>query len=217
MNQINEFFNKLIKLSEKNKYTKYLLIDIIIDWNIPYFQFIKRYLIYISLIWFTIFIYPKSFKDFWEYSYNLLIFILLISPLFKIFPKIKILSKIILLRREIWIIIWNFLIAHIIWFFIKNNINVFDFLNKKIFNLWSFYFWWIWWTIFMFFPFITSNNISQKILKSKWKYIQKLTYLFFIFSVLHVYTLKWDISELLIIILWIFLKILVHKKVVILK
>jgi DMSO/TMAO reductase YedYZ heme-binding membrane subunit len=216
MKKTNIIFNDLINTLNKYKYTK-IIIDILINWNIPYFNLLKKYLILISLFWIIIFIYPNLYKDFWEYAYNLLITILLISPLSKIIPIFKILNKILILRRSIWIIIWFFLISHLIWFFITHDISIIKFISIHIFNIWWFYFWWLWWTIFAFFPFITSNTISQKILKKKWKLFQYWTYIFFIFSVLHVYTLKWHISELLIIIIWLILKVLAYKKVVILK
>jgi DMSO/TMAO reductase YedYZ heme-binding membrane subunit len=216
MNLINEKLDNLIEILNKNKYSK-ILIDVFINWNIPFFNLIKKYLVFISILWLIIFINPKLFKDFWEYSYNLLIFILLISPISKIFPKFKILNKILILRREIWIIIWFFLLAHLIWFFLTNNIWVIEFIKSEIFNFWDLYFWWLWWTIFAIFPFITSNNLSQKILKRKWKLFQYATYLFFIFTVFHVYTLKWEIEELWVLFIWIILKIIEFKKVIILK
>jgi DMSO/TMAO reductase YedYZ heme-binding membrane subunit len=216
MNLINQKLNILIKKLNKNKYWK-ILIDIIINWNIPFFSLIKKYLVYISILWLIIFINPTLWKNFWEYSYDLLIIILLTSPISKIFPKFKILNKILILRRPIWIIIWSFLIAHLVWFLLVNNINIIDFLSKEILNYKSFLFWWIWGFIFMLFPLITSNNLSQKILKNKWKIFQKMTHWFFVFSVLHIYIRSWEFEDLIPLILWVILKIIVFKKVVILK
>ncbi len=216
MKLVNKYCNKIEKSLKTNKYQK-LILDIIVDWKVPYFNIIQKYLIFLSILWLLIFIYPKLYKDFWEYSYNLLIFILIISPLSKIFPKFKIFNKILILRRQIWIIIWFFLIAHLTWFFITHNIWILEFIKNEIFNFKSFYFWWLWWTIFAIFPFITSNNISQKFLKWKWKFFQYWTYLFFIFSTFHIYTIKSEFEELWILFIWIILKILVYKRVVILK
>ena len=216
MKAIQKWFEKIIKVLEKHKIWK-ILVDIIINWKIPFFEFIKKYLVYISLFSLSIFLYPKLFKEFWEYSFDLLIFILIFSPLSKILPRIQILNKILILRRSIWIIIWSFLIAHFIWYILVNNINIFSFLKDNIFNYYSFLFWWIWWFIFMLFPFLTSNNLSQKILKRKWIIFQKMTHWFFVFWVIHIYFLKWEIEELFILFLWIILKILATKKIVILK
>jgi len=216
MNIIQDNFEKILKIAHKNKYSK-ILVDIIINWKIPFFEFIQKYLVYISLFSLIIFLYPKFFKDFWEYSFNLLIFILIISPLSKILPRIKILNKILILRRQIWIIIWSFLFAHFIWYILQNNIDILNFLKQNIFNYSNFLFWWIWWFIFMLFTFLTSNNLSQKILKRKWIIFQKMTHWFFVFWILHIYFSKWEIEELFILFLWIILKIIAHKKIVILK
>jgi len=216
MNILNKNLDKLIEILNKYKYSK-IFVNIIINWDIPYFNLIKKYLVFISIFSLMIFFNPNAYKEFWEKSYNFLILILLISPIVKIFPKFKILNKILLLRRPIWIIIWFFLLAHLIWFFLTHNVWVLEFINNEIFNFWSLYFWWLWWTIFAIFPFITSNTFSQKLLKRKWKLFQYWTYLFFIFTVLHVYTLKWEIEELWVLFIWIILKIIAYKKVVILK
>ena len=216
MNIIQDNFEKILKIANKNKYSK-ILVKIIIDWKIPFFQLIKKYLVYVSIFSLVIFLYPKFFKDFWEYSFNLLIFILIISPLSKIFPRIKIFNKILILRRQIWIIIWSFLFAHFIWYILQNNIEIIKFLKQNLLNYSSFLFFGIWWFLFMLFPFLTSNNLSQKILKRKWIIFQKMTHWFFVFWILHIYFLKWDFSYILLLILWIILKILTTKKIVILK
>ncbi len=216
MTKLNKTFDNLINILEKNRYWK-ILIDIIINWKVPYFNFTKKYLVYISIISLIIFISPKMYKDFWEWGMNLLLTILFISPLYKIFPKFKILTKILILRRAIWIIIWFFILAHIIWYILINNINFFTLIEKEILNYKNQLFWWLWWTIFMILPFITSNNLSQKILKNKWKIIQQLTYLFFIFWSIHIFLIKGHIWKILIIFVWLTLKFIAYKKVVILK
>ena len=194
-----------------------ILQNILINWKVPYFNIIKKYLVYISLISLLIFINPKMYKDFWEWWMNLLLMILFISPLYKIFPKFKILSKILILRRQIWIIIWFFILSHLVWYILLNNVNILELLKNNIINYNSYLFWWIWWTIFMIFPFITSNNLSQKILKNKWKIIQQFTYLFFIFGSIHIFLIKGHIWKIIIIFVWLILKFLAHKRLVILK
>ncbi len=214
INYLNSKLNFLIKILNKYKYTK-IIVDIIIDWKIPYFNLIRKYLVYISFFTIIIFFKPKMYKDFWEWAMNLLLIILFISPLAKIFPKFKILNKLLILRRPVWIIIWSFVFAHIIWFIILNNVEIINFLKEEIINYKNQLFWWIWATIFMLFPFITSNNLSQKILKNKWKIIQSLTYLFFIFWSIHIFLIKWHIGKILIIFIWFILKFLARKKLVI--
>ncbi len=208
--------NNLIKEIEKNKYWK-IIIDIIINWNIPYLMFIRKYLVFISLYSLIIFFNPRIFKDLWELWMNLLIIILFLSPLSKLFPKFKILNKLLILKRPVWIIIWSFIIAHIIWFLMINHINIIKFISTEIFNYKNQLFWWLWWAIFMLLPLITSNNLSQKILKNKWKILQQFTYLFFIFWSIHVFLIKWHPWKILIIFIWMILKYLAYKKVIILK
>ncbi len=216
MVKLNKIFNNFIKKIEKNKYSN-ILVELLINWKIPYFEIIKKYLAYISILSLIIFVNPETYENFWEWGMNLLLIILFTSPLFKIFPKFKILAKILLLRRQIWIIIWAFIFAHIIWYILINNINLFNLISQEITNYKNYIFWWLWWIIFMIFPLITSNNLSQKILKNKWIMIQQFTYLFFIFWSMHIFLVENEIWAILIIFLWIILKILAYKKLVILK
>lgn len=180
-------------------------------------NFLKQYLVFLSFVSILIFFYPEDFRTFWEYSWYLLTFVLIISPLSKLFPKILLFKKILLIRRSIWIIIWSLLIAHLVWFILVNNITISTFDYSKILDYNSFLFWWIWWFIFMLFPFLTSNTLSQKILKNKWKILQRFSYLFFIFWSIHIFFITWDLLNIIFLIVWIILKILAYKKVIILK
>ena len=74
---------------------------VIFDGYIPYFDFVKKYVVYVSLASLMIFIDPSLFKDFAEIAWKLLIIILFISPLARLFPKIKLFSKLLILRRPI--------------------------------------------------------------------------------------------------------------------
>ncbi len=196
------------------------ILNIVLEWKIPYFSFLQKYLWYLALGAFSIFLIPWEFKEFWKYAFSGLIFILFLSPLSKIFPRIKILTKLMVLRKQFWIIVWALVFAHFVWFMQVNNIQIPQLISENINpleNYTNFKFWWILWVIAMLFPFLTSNNFSIKLLKKKWKYLQYFSYLFFIFTILHLYFRKWEIEEFLPLIIWIILKILVWRKVVIWK
>jgi DMSO/TMAO reductase YedYZ heme-binding membrane subunit len=67
----------------------------------------------------------------------------------------------------------------------------------------------------MMFPLlITSNTFSVKLLWKYWKVLHKLTYLFFIFSAIHIDLIEWEIWYSLLIVLLIILSVLNYKKVV---
>jgi len=194
------------------------ILNIVIKWNIPYFSLLQKYLWYSALWALTIFIFPEYFKDFWELAFNGLIFILFLSPAFKLFPRVKILKKLMVLRKQFWIIVWALTLAHFIGYIQVNNIHIFSVISENINplnNYTNFIFWWILWVLAMIFPWITSNTFSIKLFKKKWKYIQMMSYVFFIFSILHIYFRKWEIEDLAPLIIWIILKILVWRKVVI--
>ncbi len=162
------------------------IYNIFIKWDIPYFLVIKRYLLLLSLLSLLIFFYPNEFKLFWENWWRLLVVIIFSRPLRDIFPRIRLLNKIVLLRKELWIICGFFILAHFIWYLITFHIWLISIFFVNIWKLDSSIMWWILWIIILLPILITSNNYSIIILWKYWKKVQRLTYLFFIFWALHI-------------------------------
>lgn len=155
-------------------------------WDIPYFNKYRKYLIYLSVLSLLILIYPEEYKFIWEIWWKILIIIVFSRPLRDILPKIWLLNKFVLLRKELWIICGFFILAHFVWYLIILDISIIDFITANIWWLQQPRMWWLLSTIALIPVLLTSNIISVKKLWRKWKKIQQLTYPFFIFWALHI-------------------------------
>ncbi len=107
------------------------------------------------------------------------VFVMMIRPLADLFPKVKILRQLCLLRRGFWIMSAMFISVLLVDQWISNP-NSF----LAIFTLQG----WTGWYPLMarlsevtaIILLLTSNNISQKILWKNWKRIQRTSYIYFI-------------------------------------
>jgi len=177
-NIFNEFFWENEKI-ERNFFKR-----IFIKWQIPYFNFFKNFLL---IFWLSIpFLYFFS-ADLWFSKYSLwdlswysVLILMSIRPLWDLFPKIEFFWKILPLRKELWIIsamvICTVLLEKFLWnpgIFFQNYFSMQKFFHwiKSFLSRMSE----ITWIILL----LTSNNLSQKILKWFWKPIQRLSYLYF--------------------------------------
>lgn len=152
---------------------------------------LKKILVFWNLLLFFIFIFPEYFWLFWKIWWYILFFILIIRPINDLLPN-KNLNFLVNLRKELWILCWTFIIAHLLWYFLYFEINPLDILNKKILSINWYLFWWLLWFLFMLPPLLTSNNFSILYLKKLWKPIQRLTYLFFLFWAVHIAIVRPD-------------------------
>ncbi len=139
----------------------------------------------------------------------LFIFVLYISPLRIILPEFKILAKLLVYRRQFGIATFYVLAFHGIGLII--SLNIFSQLPTILKNFTNTLTWGIIALIILFFPYITSNNISIKLLKKNWKQIQKLVYLAFVATIIHTFLIEEYLSAILFIV-YIILKILAAKK-----
>lgn len=132
-----------------------------------------------------------TYSIFWEFAYKVLILIMFIRPLRDIFPKkLKFLNKIIVFRKELWIIVWSFGIAHSVWYFLDTKTWFDLILNPNIWALDSFLAWWII-AFFVSIPLLlTSNKFSMIKMWKYWKKLQYLAYVMFISVVFHVSFVK---------------------------
>lgn len=187
------------------------------------YNFICKYHQKISLIfwWLPVLVLLSLFKPFeqkeyWELAWNLLLIIIFISPIAQI-TNSKILKRLLLYRRQLWITMGFLALVHVFLFYY----NIWDFLYflKKDFYVinWSptfLFFWFI--AILLIIPLLlTSNNLSMRILKRNWKKIQRLVYFVFILTWIHISILKWEddfIGISIIIIFYLALKFIVYKK-----
>lgn len=192
---------------------------IIFEGYIPYFEILKKILLLSSFSFFLVFFIPWEFGEFWEMWWDILIIVMFCRPLADIFPRLGILRKLVILRKELWILCGVLILAHGIWYFLSLEIPFSSLLNPNMWNPKNFLFWWLIWIIVMIPPLITSNKFSMKILKKSWKKIQKLSYLFFIFWAIHIALVDPEekISMIFLSLLLALVWILAYKKIVLWK
>lgn len=196
----------------KNKLNK-----IFFQWEIPYYNWLKIFLKFLPLTWIIIFFKPEYYSEIWSLWWILLLFIVFIRPFSDILPKLKILKKLVILRKEIWILSWVFIALHWIWFFLNSRIPVLQWLFSPVYyNITNLFGWWMIWMYIWIILTITSNVFSMKILGKNWKKLQRLTYLFFIFWAIHIWMVDSEkiIPLSIVVWSWLILWILTYKKVV---
>lgn len=126
----------------------------------------------------------------WEKALDLLWLILFLPILSKVF-NFSLAKKLMIFRKELWILMWVLAFVHSLQYFISN---------------WAFQFWELWFWIFAWTPtylaywFIaliisivltaTSNNFFIKILWKNWKKLHRTVYILLIFTLLHVIFIK---------------------------
>ncbi|MBI4975328.1 ferric reductase-like transmembrane domain-containing protein [Candidatus Peregrinibacteria bacterium] len=168
------------------------LFRLIFDGRIPFMSFIRKllYVLAFSPLVFLIFYY-NHYKDFASYGWGMLVAVMLIRPLADVFTDLRILRTLVSLRRQFGIFTGFLLLSHAVGFFVSNQISFLAPLSDS--NFWDFsgYISWGLLGIIAAIPvLITSNNFFIRILKSRWKTLQRLTYLLFIFGGIHIYMLR---------------------------
>jgi sulfoxide reductase heme-binding subunit YedZ len=175
----------------------------------------NTFLFVIPCILISIFIFNILNKNYFEFSkemgkfgYNLIIFMLFLSPITKIFSNIKILKKISGFRKELGILSFCTLTIHFIGMMLDLNLfnNFKDILkeNYLIFGLVAY--------VLVFILGITSNKFSIEKLRKKWFLLHKLLYVILVLSVIHVVLIRGNLSGYLILVLFIILKLFIYLK-----
>ncbi len=124
-----------------------------------------------------------------ELSWWLLIVILYSRPLADIFQK-KFFIYIVCKRKILGILCGLSALLHVLIFLTASG-HLADFLlDSSFWSPNSFFGWGSLALVAMLFPFLTSNRFSQKFLKGKWKNFQRLAYVAFIFTGIHLSMLK---------------------------
>jgi len=154
---------------------------------------------------------PYEFSvELWEKAFLLLLIILFIKPLAQIFVDIKLLGKFLIIRRQLWVIIFWFFLAHGVCLFL--NIWVIEYIAIiKQYKWQSYYLWGSLWWVIIFLLGITSNTQAVKLLKRNWKRLHSLVYLALFFIVLHIYFISWESWSLIIFIVFCILKLIAKK------
>ncbi len=164
-----------------------MLKKLILQGQIPYLMTLKKVLFWLALVLpLYIFVEPREFKDFGETGWNILIAVMLIRPVADVFPDLKILRTLAMLRKEFGILSVLLLIAHFVGYFLSQEISVWQGITNPQFWTTGVCVWGFIGITFAIPVLLTSNKFSMILLKRKWKGVQSLTYLLFIFGGIHV-------------------------------
>lgn len=169
-------------------YKVYALHDWMCEMMRRYYRHIKIVLLLVAHATLLGFLLPEMRRDFGEQARNVLLFLLFISPLSKIFP-IAILRLLMGLRREFGILFAYLSIVHGVGYLMDPD--------------WASYIFWplfsdptsvpvryIFGTVALILTLpllITSNNLSMRLMKSKWKMLHKTVYVVLVFSLFHAF------------------------------
>lgn len=140
------------------------------------------------------FIFLPHFRtDFGSLAENMLLGILFLSPLAKIFPM-RLLLLLMGLRREFGILMGCFALVHSLAYFIGTSLfttEIAPFLNANFFSLHPILLFGIVAFLLTLPAFLTSNNMSMRLLGGKnWKRIHRSVYVLFVAVLLHVYFVR---------------------------
>jgi len=105
-------------------------------------------------------------------SINIVILILFIKPVSMIFFRFGLFRKLMMFRRQFGILAFYFAFFHFIAVLMHNYLQ----LGYNFYDVTSWYFMGTAGMIIMFILYLTSNNLSMRILKLNWKKLQKITY-----------------------------------------
>lgn len=180
--------------------------SIILEGKIPYFQLIRKILLFIALAspW-IIFLNPNLHKELAAIGWFILTFVMLIRPLAQVFPEFKILFTLMCLRKELGIFAALAFIAHYIGYVTLIHSSFFEFIqNSKNWTLNTTIGWGILGMTFSIAPLLTSNNFSLRFLKKYWKKIQRLSYLLFFTGAIHIVLLNEGYGIIGVVIVFIF-------------
>ncbi len=191
-------------------------ISNIIDFLNKYVKQLKIFLLLLSLSSIIVYFSPiDTYKEFGTLSWIFLIIVMLVRPLRDIFRKCKIFSFLAKFRREMWILVWVFWIAHTLGFALIMQYPdwiLWLFTDEYVWKFGWMLFWWMLAFLVSIPLLLTSNLFSIKLLWKNWKRLQYLAYAMFPLVAIHIYMIKWEFWPLIPVIIWVILLIIAHLK-----
>lgn len=165
-----------------------MLKSVLSDGRIPYFMRIKQVL-YV-LAWalpFLIFLMPREHGQFATIGWWVLVGVLSVRPLAQLLPKLKLCSRLVVLRKEFGVFSGMMILAHFAGFLMVRGASLGDIFTKSFYWKWDGIFLWGILGILVLIPvLLTSNSFAMRFLNSNWKTVQRLSYFFFLFGAVHI-------------------------------
>ncbi len=156
--------------------------------KIPFLKPARKILTYLPLVSLLVFTQYIDYRLFGKWGWWLLTFILFIRPLSDILPKLQILRTLTTLRKELGVMAGYFIIAHGIGYFYQKSYPVFgSFFNTQFWNFSNKFGWGMVGLVLAAIITGISNKWGIRTLKKYWKPVQRLTYLLFLTSAVHLY------------------------------
>lgn len=148
-----------------------LLRKILFQGQIPYMPVIKRVLFWFAIfVPLLVFLSPPSFSEFGSYGWNVLIGVLALRPLADIFPDLRVLRTLVVLRRDFGIFSGLMIVAHFIGFLLSTGTPITAVFTDGQFWTWNNFLFWGLLGLFAAIPaLVTSNTFSIIRLKRWWK------------------------------------------------
>ena len=168
------------------------LDQVIVRGKIPYFSALKKIVFCLwPLAIFAYFFINSNFKDYGELGWSVLIAVMLIRPLADVFPDLKILRSLVILRKEFGILAGVLIVIHSYGYFHAKNQNLFfEIFNPQYWHFGHPFLWGLLGFLITLLLLLTSNRFSVRLLKRHWKKVQLLAYPLFFFSAIHIALVK---------------------------
>lgn len=167
----------------------FALHDFLANWFASHLRFIKTSILVVAHLTIFGFFFPELRKPFGELAGNLLIGLLIVSPLAKVF-RIRLLMQIVGIRRELGILMGYLAVVHGVgyiidplWFQADILPTYTEWQNGYIFGILAF--------VLTLPLLLTSNSFAMKYLGgSLWKTVHKTVYVMFVLAILHRFFIK---------------------------
>ena len=190
------------------------LKNIIFNGQVPHLRLIRQIAICLWILPILSYVFLDiSFRDYGKLGWNILIAVMLIRPLSDVLPSLKIFKTLVLFRKEFGILSAVLIVIHSYAFFAQNDKNIFlEIFNQKYWSFGGIFSWGILGFVIAIILLLTSNKFAIRFLKAFWKKVQKLAYLLFFFSAIHIALVEKDeifevlLPVLAVMVLWLMAK-----------
>ena len=146
-----------------HKVTKFLS-DLIFKGKIPGLKYIRLILSLVPLLTIIILFRPQLGKDFANYGWNILVVTLYIRPISTILPKLEIICRMMLIRKQLGIIAGTFILTHGLGMLLINKMPISTLFSPQFWNFKTFIVWGLLGAIMVIPPRSEYVNLNKRVL-----------------------------------------------------
>ncbi len=167
---------------------KNIFVRVFLQGQLPYLKFWKWVMYVVIVLTPVPLFFNVNFTEFAKWGWYVLFGVLMARPMSQIFPELGIFRILIVLRRQFGIWSGVLLLCHLGGFLAAMKMTPFDLFKNPMFWAWNNLVTYGILGILVLIPVLfTSNDLSMRILKRSWKWVQRLSYLLFVFGAVHLY------------------------------